>query len=152
MAPDRYDALRSLFRVLVGGIFALIGEDKLSHPSAFAARLPRLLPPAGRYPGFGHVVATLVLPHALVVAWIAGLAEMAIGLGLVFGLGHRLAAWAGAAYMVLLALARGYPGHALLWRYFFAGLEYLALAMLFVLIAADPRPRFTIDGLIRGRK
>jgi thiosulfate dehydrogenase (quinone) large subunit len=123
-------------RIAVGVLFLIFGEYKVfgtqfTLGGGFQFWINRFLK-GGAYPFMVPVLRDFVLPHATPIAFLVAYGELALGLGLVFGLVLRPASICGLVYMLALLFSSNYPGaHAPFWQYFGAALDHLVLALCF---------------------
>src|SRR5262249_25078188 len=142
-------------RIATGVLFLLFGEYKVAGPafahSGFAQYLQGYLRGAALEfyrPFLSHVV----LPHVVFFGYFVGALELLIGIALVAGIWVRLAALAGAVFLLNLLFATWWePGHGVaIWRYFGAELDKIPLILLFLIFyAADAGGTWGLDGLRR---
>jgi thiosulfate dehydrogenase [quinone] large subunit len=127
----------AFLRISVGILFLIFGQYKVfatqfTLHGGFQFWINKFLE-QGAYPFMIPVLRGLVLPHAMVIAFLVAYGEFAIGLALVFGLMVRPASAFGLLYMLTLLFSSNYPGpHAPLWQYFGASLDHSVLALCFV--------------------
>ena len=143
-------------RITTAVFFLLFGEYKLAGPGfahgGFQGYLRGYIDGAA-VSFYRPVLAHLVLPHAVLLAYMVGLLEIFIGLSLLLGLWVRLASVLGALFMLNLALSTWWePGHgAPLWRYFGAELDMVPLLLLFIIFfATDAGTVWGLDGRRRA--
>ena len=141
----RNDRVLAGLRIAVGALFLIFGEYKLAGSQfvhgGFAGWIGRFLE-GGTYPFMEPVLRGLVLPHALLLAWLVALGETAIGLALVLGLLVRTASAFGLIYMLALLFSSNYPGAGRpLWQYFGASLDHSVLALCFAAFALGEADR-----------
>lgn len=136
--------IRAIVRMITGIIFLLLGAAKLAAPDIFIARFPQTVPLTGSFGWYRPFLAHVVLRHTSGFAWSIAVLELLIGLALILGIATRVAAVAGCCEMVNLALARGNPGPGPFTRYLIVNLVYLAFALLFLSIAAETEPAWSL--------
>ncbi len=128
-------------RIATSVFFLFFGEYKVAGP-AFAHGLFQ-----GWLQGFingeavgwyGRFLSAVVLPHAVVLGYVVGIVELAIGFSLLLGLWVRPLSIVGILYMINLTLATWFgPGHgADWWKYLGNNLDHLPLLLLFVVFYA----------------
>jgi uncharacterized membrane protein YphA (DoxX/SURF4 family) len=96
----------------------------------------------------------IVLPHAVVFAYMVGVTELFIGISLLLGLWVRPSCLLGIVFLLNLTLASWWDaGHGVpVWRYFGARLDTLPLLLLLVIFfAADAGKVWGLDGKRRPR-
>ncbi|HEU5380973.1 MAG TPA: TQO small subunit DoxD [Ktedonobacteraceae bacterium] len=95
-------------RLFLGGTFVYAGLQKLLDPQFFHKATPRYI--GNQIISFAHgsplhfLLLKFVLPHAVLFGWTVVLGELAIGLGTLFGLLSRPAAFFGMVLSVLFFL------------------------------------------------
>ncbi|HEX4715862.1 MAG TPA: Rieske 2Fe-2S domain-containing protein [Ktedonobacteraceae bacterium] len=95
-------------RLFLGGTFVYAGLQKLTDPQFFHKATPRYI--GNQIIGFAQgsplhfLLIKVVLPHAVLFGWAIALGELAIGLGVLFGLLYRPAAFFGMALSILFFL------------------------------------------------
>jgi thiosulfate dehydrogenase [quinone] large subunit len=94
-----------------------------------------------------------VLPHATAIAFLVAYGELAIGLGLFFGILVRPASAFGAIYMLALLFSSNFPGeHAAFWQYFGASLSHSVLFLCFLAFLFGDADHFlSLEQRIRRR-
>jgi uncharacterized membrane protein YphA (DoxX/SURF4 family) len=128
-------------RIAVGTLFLIFAEYKVTgsgfiYGGGFQYWIDQFLHDGASYPFMTPVLQHFVLPHAIVIAWLASCGELAIGLALVLGVFVRVASIFGIIYMIALLFSSNYPGAgAPFWEYFGASLNHLVLAMCFAAFA-----------------
>jgi thiosulfate dehydrogenase [quinone] large subunit len=86
----------------------------------------------GVYPFMAPILRGFVLPHATVIAFLVAYGELAIGLGLTFGILVRSASFCGLVLMLTMLFSSDYPGAgAPFWQYFGASLSHSVFALCF---------------------
>ena len=144
---ERNTRALSILRIAVGVLFLIFGEYKVfgaqfTLGGGFQGWIERFLNGQAAYPFMVPVLKGLVLPHETFFAFLVGYGELAIGLGLTFGLLVRPASIAGALYMLALLFSSNYPGaNVAPWQYFGASLNHLVLAMCFAAFATGNADR-----------
>ena len=127
-------------RIAIGVLFLIFGQYKVfgtqfTLGGGFQSWINRFLV-QGAYPFMAPILRELVLPHGTAIAFLVAYGELAIGLGLAFGILVRTASTFGTIYMLALLFSSNYPGpHAPLWKYFGAALDHLVLALCFAAFA-----------------
>lgn len=138
--PDRNTMVLAVLRIAVGVLFLIFGQYKVfgtqfTLGGGFQSWINRFLA-HGAYPFMAPILRDFVLPHGTVIAFLVAYGELAIGLGLVFGILVRMASICGMIYMLALLCSSNYPGaHAPFWQYFGAALDHLVLALCFATFA-----------------
>lgn len=136
------DADRNAFalaglRIAVGVLFLIFGQYKVfgtqfTLGGGFRWWIDRFLQSGSAYPFMVTMLQRVVLPHAIVIAFLVAYGELAIGLALVCGIWVRTASAFGLVYMLTLLFSSNYPGaHVPLWQYFGASLDHSVLALCF---------------------
>jgi thiosulfate dehydrogenase [quinone] large subunit len=137
LTKDRNALVLAGLRVAVGALFLIFGQYKVfgaqfTLGGGFQFWINRFLA-GGAYPFMVPVLQNFVLPHGTAIAFLVAYGELAIGLGLVFGILVRSASVCGTIYMLALLFSSNYPGpHAAFWQYFGGALDHLVLALCFV--------------------
>jgi len=130
----------AVLRIAVGVLFLIFGQYKVfgtqfTLGGGFQSWINRFLA-HGAYPFMAPILRDFVLPHGTAIAFLVAYGELAIGLGLVFGILVRTASMCGMIYMLALLFSSNYPGpHAPFWQYFGAALDHLVLALCFATFA-----------------
>ena len=138
--PDRNTMVLAVLRIGVGVLFLIFGQYKVfgtqfTLGGGFQSWINRFLA-HGAYPFMAPILRDFVLPHGTAIAFLVAYGELAIGLGLVFGILVRAASMCGMIYMLALLFSSNYPGpHAPFWQYFGAALDHLVLALCFATFA-----------------
>ncbi len=138
--PDRNTMVLAVLRIAVGVLFLIFGQYKVfgtqfTLGGGFQSWINRFLA-HGAYPFMAPILRDFVLPHGTAIAFLVAYGELAIGLGLVFGILVRTASMCGMIYMLALLFSSNYPGpHAPFWQYFGAALDHLVLALCFATFA-----------------
>ena len=138
--PDRNTMVLAVLRIGVGVLFLIFGQYKVfgtqfTLGGGFQSWINRFLA-HGAYPFMAPILRDFVLPHGTAIAFLVAYGELAIGLGLVFGILVRMASMCGMIYMLALLFSSNYPGpHAPFWQYFGAALDHLVLALCFATFA-----------------
>ncbi len=138
--PDRNTMVLAALRIAVGVLFLIFGQYKVfgtqfTLGGGFQSWINRFLV-QGAYPFMAPILRDFVLPHGTAIAFLVAYGELAIGLGLVFGILVRMASMCGMIYMLALLFSSNYPGpHAPFWQYFGAALDHLVLALCFATFA-----------------
>jgi len=138
--PDRNTTVLAVLRIAVGVLFLIFGQYKVfgtqfTLGGGFQSWINRFLA-HGAYPFMAPILRDFVLPHGTAIAFLVAYGELAIGLGLVFGILVRMASMCGMIYMLTLLFSSNYPGpHAPFWQYFGAALDHLVLALCFATFA-----------------
>lgn len=154
MTPPEHDAGRTIAvaRIATSVLFLLFGEYKLAGPGFAHGGMQRYLQgfiQNGAVSFYRPVLSYLVLPHAIILAYVVGLVESFIGISLLLGLWVRPASIVGALFLLNLTLATWWePGHGVpVWRYFGAELDHLPLLLLFIIFFATDAGRiWGLDG------
>ena len=137
---DRNTTVLAVLRIAVGVLFLIFGQYKVfgtqfTLGGGFQSWINRFLA-HGAYPFMAPILRDFVLPHGTAIAFLVAYGELAIGLGLVFGILVRIASMCGMIYMLALLFSSNYPGpHAPFWQYFGAALDHLVLALCFATFA-----------------
>jgi uncharacterized membrane protein YphA (DoxX/SURF4 family) len=143
---DRNARVLAGLRVAVGALFLIFGQYKVfgtqfTLGGGFQFWINRFLA-GGAYPFMVPVLQSFVLPHGTVIAFLVAYGELAIGLGLVFGILVRTASVCGTIYMLALLFSSNYPGpHAAFWQYFGGALDHLVLVLCFAAFALGDADR-----------
>jgi uncharacterized membrane protein YphA (DoxX/SURF4 family) len=143
--------LAGLVRILTGILFVAMGYGKVTGKfvhGAFAKSAAEMATTA--WPPWSSFLRSVVLPNALVFAWVVAVGELAIGMGLLLGFLTRIAATAGALLLVAILLGQSYvPGSR--WDgWITAGLTTKFAILLLLSIAAVGHGAWGLDG--RRRK
>jgi thiosulfate dehydrogenase (quinone) large subunit len=134
----------ALLRVAVGCLFLIFAEYKVfgtqfTLHGGFQYWINQFIA-GGSYPLMVPVLKGLVLPHAMLIAFLVAYGELAIGISLVLGVLVRAASACGFIYMMALLFSANYPGpHAAFWQYFGASLDHSVLALCFAGFAITPK-------------
>lgn len=146
-------------RIVVGCLFLIFAQYKVfgtqfTLHGGFEGWIHRFLESDAAYPFFVPVLKDVVLPHALVLAFLVAYGELAIGLALVCGIWVRIASAFGFVYMFVLLLASNYPGdHVEVWQYFGASLDHSVLAFCFLsFMIGRSDDRLSMSGLLSNRR
>ena len=137
---DRNSLVLAALRIAVGVLFLIFGQYKVfgtefTVGGGFQSWINRFLA-EGTYPFMAPILRDFILPRGTAVAVLVAYGELAIGLGLVFGILVRAASVCGMSYMLALLFSSNYPGpHAPFWQYFGAALDHLVLALCFAAFA-----------------
>ena len=127
----------AFLRISVGTLFLIFGQYKVfgtqfTLHGGFQFWINKFLED-GAYPFMIPILRGFVLPHATAIAFLVAYGELAIGMGLVFGVLVRPASAFGLLYMLTLLFSANYPGaHAPFWQYFGASLDHSVLALCFL--------------------
>jgi thiosulfate dehydrogenase (quinone) large subunit len=138
--PDRNTMVLAVLRIAVGVLFLIFGQYKVfgtqfTLGGGFQSWINQFLA-QGAYPFMAPILRDFVLPYGTAIAFLVAYGELAIGLGLVFGILVRMASMCGMIYMLALLFSSNYPGpHAAFWQYFGAALDHLVLALCFATFA-----------------
>lgn len=138
--PDRNTMVLAMLRIAVGMLFLIFGQYKVfgtqfTLGGGFQSWINQFLA-QGAYPFMAPILRDFVLPHGTAIAFLVAYGELAIGLGLVFGILVRMASTCGMLYMLALLFSSNYPGpYAPFWQYFGAALDHLVLALCFATFA-----------------
>lgn len=142
----------AIVRIATAIFFIFFGEYKLAGPGfahgGFQEYLRGYIETTA-VSFYRPVLANLALPHAVILGYLVGAAEMFIGMSLLLGLWVRFASVLGAMFMLNLSLSNWWePGHgAPIWRYFGAQLDYLPLLFLFMIFfVSDAGKVWGLDG------
>jgi thiosulfate dehydrogenase [quinone] large subunit len=143
-------------RIATSIFFLFFGEYKVAGPGfahgGFQEYLRGYI--GGSAVGFYRpFLAHIVLPNAVFLGYLVGVAELFIGMSLLLGLWVRPASVLGAFYMLNLTLATWWdPGHGVpFWRYFGNELDHLPLLFLFLIFyTADGGRQWGLDGRLRS--
>ncbi|MDD5541735.1 MAG: DoxX family membrane protein [Acidobacteriia bacterium] len=145
----------ALCRVILGIIFLLFGEYKVVTPQFAHGGMQGWVQgfiDHSAYPFFKPVLQNFVMPHAVILGYFVGVAELMLGFSLVLGMFVGLSSIFGFIYMGLLALSTGYQADWPLWRYFGANLEHFCPALLFIIFRATHAGRtWGIDSFLARR-
>ncbi|MCL4524354.1 MAG: DoxX family protein [Acidobacteria bacterium] len=157
LSEDRNARVLAGLRIAVGALFLIFGQYKVfgaqfTFGGGFQFWINRFLE-GGAYPFMVSVLQNFVLPHGTAIAFLVAYGELAIGLGLVFGILVRAASVCGTIYMLALLFSSDYPGpHAAFWQYFGGALDHLVLALCFVAFALGDADRvLSVRWLLRRR-
>ncbi len=121
LTRDRNARVLAGLRIAVGALFLIFGQYKVfgaqfTLGGGFQFWIHRFLE-GGAYPFMLPVLQNFVLPNGTVIAFLVAYGELAIGLGLVFGILVRSASVCGTIYMLVLLFSSDYPGpHAAFWQ------------------------------------
>lgn len=146
LTEDRNARVLAGLRIAVGALFLIFGQYKVfgaqfTLGGGFQFWINRFLE-GGAYPFMRPVLQNFVLPFGTVIAFLVAYGELAIGLGLVFGILVRSASVCGTIYMLALLFSSDYPGpHAAFWQYFGGALDHLVLALCFATFALGDADR-----------
>ncbi len=146
LTEDRNARVLAGLRIAVGALFLIFGQYKVfgaqfTLGGGFQFWIHRFLE-GGAYPFMLPVLQNFVLPNGTVIAFLVAYGELAIGLGLVFGILVRSASVCGTIYMFALLFSSDYPGpHAAFWQYFGGALDHLVLALCFATFALGDADR-----------
>jgi uncharacterized membrane protein YphA (DoxX/SURF4 family) len=146
LTRDRNARVLAGLRIAVGALFLIFGQYKVfgaqfTLGGGFQFWIHRFLE-GGAYPFMLPVLQNFVLPNGTVIAFLVAYSELAIGLGLVFGILVRSASVCGTIYMLVLLFSSDYPGpHAAFWQYFGGALDHLVLALCFATFALGDADR-----------
>src|SRR5260370_2479371 len=127
----------AFLRISVGTLFLIFGQYKVfgtqfTLHGGFQFWINKFLED-GAYPFMIPVLRGFVLPHATAIAFLVAYGELAIGMGLVFGVLVRPASAFGLLYMLTLLFSANYPcAHAPFSQYFAASLDHSVLALFFL--------------------
>src|SRR5215813_3307302 len=147
----------SALRFAVGVLFLIFAEYKVfgtqfTLHGGFQYWINQFLA-SGAYPFMVPILKFFVLPHARPIAFLVAYGELAIGLGLAFGILVRLASAFGLLYMLALLFSSNYPGlHAQLWQYFGAALDHLVLALCFAAFVVGNPDELSVRAFLRRRE
>ena len=137
-------------RIAVGCLFLIFGQYKVfgtqfTLGGGFQWWINRFLQGGAAYPFMVPVLKRIVLPHAILIAFLVAFGELAIGLALVSGIWVRSASAFGFVYMLSLLFSANYPGaHVPLWQYFGASLDHSVLALCFLTLSAAGVTRLSL--------
>jgi uncharacterized membrane protein YphA (DoxX/SURF4 family) len=128
----------ALVRILTGALFLVLGAHKISSWEFAQFEFPQFVWDASHGAGVGFYADFLrsaVESHPSGIAFLAGLTELFIGVGLVLGLAVRPISLLGMMYMLNLILATWMaPGaNAELWRYLDNEFKLITMFFLFLL-------------------
>ncbi len=144
----------AVVRILTGVMLIALGWGKVAGDfvrTGFAEETRQIA--AETWPFWKAFLEKVVLPNASVFGWVLALGEIAVGLGLVFGLFTRVAAAGGIALMaaILIGTGRGEPGAS--WdQWVTAGMTAkFTLLLLLMIFAADAGKVWGLDGVIRRK-
>lgn len=146
LTEDRNARVLAGLRIAVGALFLIFGQYKVfgvqfTFGGGFQFWINRFLE-SGAYPFMLPVLQNFVLPNGTAIAFLVAYGELAIGLGLVFGILVRSASVCGTIYMLALLFSSDYPGpHAAFWQYFGGALDHLVLALCFATFALGDADR-----------
>jgi uncharacterized membrane protein YphA (DoxX/SURF4 family) len=146
LTEDRNARVLAGLRIAVGALFLIFGQYKVfgaqfTLGGGFQFWIHRFLE-GGAYPFMLPVLQNFVLPNGTAIAFLVAYGELAIGLGLVFGILVRSASVCGTIYMLALLFSSDYPGpHAAFWQYFGGALDHLVLALCFATFALGDADR-----------
>ncbi len=148
----------AFLRISVGTLFLIFGQYKVfgtqfTLHGGFQFWINKFLED-GAYPFMIPVLRGFVLPHATAIAFLVAYGELAIGMGLVFGVLVRPASAFGLLYMLTLLFSANYPGaHAPFWQYFGASLDHSVLALCFLsFLIGNPSAAWSLLGWRPQRK
>lgn len=146
LTGDRNARVLAGLRIAVGALFLIFGQYKVfgvqfTLGGGFQFWINRFLQ-GGAYPFMVPVLQHFVLPNGTVIAFLVAYGELAIGLGLVFGILVRSASVCGTIYMLALLFSSNYPGpHAAFWQYFGGSVDHLVPALCFAAFALGDADR-----------
>lgn len=145
----------ALVRIATSVFFLLFGEYKLAGPEfahgGFQTYLQDYIANSAMS-FYRHILASVVLPHAIFFGYVVGVVELLVGISLLIGLWVRAASIVGILFLINMLLATWWaPGHGVpLWRYFGAELDHIPLLLLLIIFyAADAGRVWGLDGLRR---
>jgi uncharacterized membrane protein YphA (DoxX/SURF4 family) len=144
----------AVVRILTGVMLIALGWGKITGDfvkTGFAEDTRQIA--AETWPFWQAFLEKSVLPNAPAFAWALALAEIGVGLGLVFGLFTRVAAAGGVALMatILIGTGRGESGAS--WdKWVTAGMTAkFTLLLLLLIFAVDAGKVWGLDGKIRRK-
>jgi len=146
LTEDRNARVLAGLRIAVGALFLIFGQYKVfgaqfTLGGGFQFWINRFLE-GSAYPFMVPVLQNFVLPNGTAIAFLVAFGELAIGLGLVFGILVRSASVCGTIYMLALLFSSDYPGpHAAFWQYFGGALDHLVPALCFAAFALGDADR-----------
>ncbi len=127
----------AVLRIGVGLLFFIFGQYKVfgtqfTLHGGFQFWINKFLE-GSVYPFMAPVLRGFVLPHATIIAFLVAYGELAIGLGLIFGILVRPASLGGLVLMLTMLFSSDYPGaRAAFWQYFGASLSHSVFALCFL--------------------
>ncbi len=127
----------AVLRIGVGLLFFIFGQYKVFETQftlhgGFQFWINKFLE-GGVYPFMAPILRGFVLPHATIIAFLVAYGELAIGLGLIFGILVRPASLGGLVLMLTMLFSSDYPGAgAAFWQYFGASLSHSVFALCFL--------------------
>jgi uncharacterized membrane protein YphA (DoxX/SURF4 family) len=147
------ERLAAAVRIATGAIFVAEGTGKLAGDfvrGGFARSAAEMAQQS--WPIWRSFLESLVIPRADVFGWIFALGELAVGIGLLFGLFTRVAAAGGAALMIAILLGQSYVPGGNWEKWITAGLTTkFALLLLLLLLAADAGRVWSLDSRLGKR-
>jgi uncharacterized membrane protein YphA (DoxX/SURF4 family) len=142
-------------RILTGLLFVAEGYGKIAGDfvrGGFRAQASEMARTA--FPFWQRILLSTVVPHAQAVGWLFAIAELAVGVALVFGLLTRAACAVGVALMISILLSGANPKPGAPWHgWITAGLTpKLALLLFALLFAVDAGRVWGFDARLLRRK
>lgn len=147
--------LAALVRIVTGVIFVVLGSSKVFGEfvhGGFAAAVKGMIKDS--WPVWRGFLQSVVLPNASIFGWLVAASELALGIGLLFGLWTQVAAAGGSLLMLSILLGQSYAGPgSSLEKWVMAGLTTkFTLLLLLLLGAADAGRVWGLDGRVLGTK
>lgn len=143
--------LAAAVRIATGALFAAEGAGKLTGDfvhGGFASSAKEMA--RASWPFWRSFLQSVVVPHAGIFGWVFALAELAVGVGLLFGFATRAAAAGGALLMVAILLGQSYVPGAKWDKWITAGLTTkFALLLLLLLLASNAGRVWGVDGRLK---
>jgi thiosulfate dehydrogenase (quinone) large subunit len=137
ISTDRNSNALAALRLGVGIFFLIFGEYKVfgtqfTLGGGFLSWINRFIA-HGAYSFMLPVLHNFVVPHSTAISFAVAYGEFAIGLGLIFGVLTRTAAFFGFLLMLAMLFSSDFPGaDAAFWNYFGASLSHSVFAMCFL--------------------
>jgi thiosulfate dehydrogenase [quinone] large subunit len=143
----------AIARILTGVIFVAEGWGKIAGEFVRGGFAESVRETAGHaWPFWSSFLRSAVLPNAGAFSWFFAVAELALGIALVFGFLTRIAAVGGMLLMVILLLGQTNVGEGSWEKWVTAGLtSKFALLLLWLLFLADAGRDWGLDARLRRR-
>jgi len=148
------ERVAALVRIATGSLFLAGAYSKITGEfvrGGFASQATKIA--AKSWPVWSRFLHSIVIPGAPAVAWLVAAGELAVGVGLLFGLWARAAALGGVLLVLTFLLGQSYvPGGS--WAdWVTAGLtSKFAILLLLLLATVDAGRVWGLDGRSRRRK